>query len=165
MSKVTTGMTYQKGSWTLHMLRQLMGDDQFWTGIREYYARFQNKNASTTDFRLAMERASGLDLSAFFQQWLYRGGVPKVEGSWQWDARAKQLVVELAQTQPGEPFRLPVEIDIRLPGARPRTERMDLTTRSARFVFAVDQEPMGLEFDPNVKLLVDGQLSRLVKRD
>ena len=111
MSQVTTGMTYQKGSWTLHMLRQLMGDDKFRTGIRDYYARFQNRNASTTDFRLAMERASGLDLSAFFQQWLYRGGVPKLEGTWQWDATAKQLVVELAQTQAGEPFRLPVEID------------------------------------------------------
>ncbi|MBL0171767.1 MAG: M1 family metallopeptidase [Gemmatimonadaceae bacterium] len=159
MAQVTTGMTYQKGSWTLHMLRQLMGDDRFWTGIRDYYARFQNKNASTTDFRLAMERASGLDLQAFFQQWLYRGGVPALEGTWQWNATAKQLVVEVSQTQAGEPFRLPVEIGMTLPGARVRTERFELTGRSGRFTVAIDQEPTAVELDPHVRLLMDGRLT------
>jgi aminopeptidase N len=160
MSKVTTGMTYQKGSWTLHMLRQLMGDDAFWAGIRDYYARFRNANASTTDFRLAMERASGLELSAYFQQWLYRGGVPKVEGTWQWDANARQVVVELAQTQAGEPFRLPLEIGITLPGASRRTERVELSGRSGRFTMAAPQEPTTVELDPHVRLLVDARLAR-----
>ncbi|MEQ1694009.1 MAG: M1 family metallopeptidase, partial [Gemmatimonas sp.] len=141
MSKVTSSMTYQKGSWTLHMLRQLMGDDKFWTGIREYYARFQNQSATTQDFRLAMERASGLDLSSFFQQWLYRGGIPTIEGTWQWDANAKQLVVMLTQTQPGEPFRLPVEIGITVAGARARTVKLELTDRTGRFTVAADQDP------------------------
>ena len=116
MTQVTTGMPSQKGSWTLHMLRQLMGDNRFWAGIRDYYARHQNTSASTNALRLAMERASGRDLSAFFQQWLYRGGVPTVEGTWQWDGNAKQIVVILAQTQLGEPFLLPVEIGISTPG-------------------------------------------------
>ena len=160
MSQVTTGMTYQKGSWTLHMLRQLMGDDKFWIGIRDYYARFQNQSASTNDFRLAMERASGLDLSSFFQQWLYRGGIPKLEGTWQWDANAKQVVVELAQTQPGVPFRLPVEVGITVAGARVRTEKIELTNRSGRFTIAADQEPTVVELDPNVRLLMDGRLTR-----
>ena len=160
MSQVTTGMTYQKGSWTLHMLRQLMGDDKFWTGIRDYYARFQNQSASTNDFRLAMERASGLDLSSFFQQWLYRGGIPKLEGTWQWDANAKQIVVELAQTQSGAPFRLPVEVGITVAGARVRTEKIELTDRSKRFTIAADQEPTVVELDPNVRLLMDGRLTR-----
>ncbi len=74
VTQVTTAMTYEKGSWTLHMLRQVMGDDRCGAGIRDYYARHQNVSASTNDFRLAMKRASGRDLSAFFQQWLYRGG-------------------------------------------------------------------------------------------
>ena len=160
MSQVTTGMTYQKGSWTLHMLRQLMGDDHFWAGVRDYYARFQNGSASTADFRAAMERASGLDLSAFFQQWLYRGGVPKIEGTWAWDPSAKQIVVELAQTQPGEPFRLPVELGITIAGARMRVERVELTGRSGRFTVSVDQEPASVELDPNVRLLLDGRLTR-----
>jgi aminopeptidase N len=161
MAKVTSSMTYQKGSWTLHMLRQMMGDDRFWAGVRDYYARYRNGNASTTDFRLAMERASGLDLKPFFQQWLYRGGVPRVDGTWHWDASAKQVVVELRQVQAGDPFQFPVDIGITTTsGATRRIEHVDLAARSARFTFPVDQEPAQVELDPNVRVLMDGTLVR-----
>ena len=59
-------MTYQKGAWILPMLREQVGDDRFWAGIRDYYQRHRDANATTTDFRLAMERASGRDLRGFF---------------------------------------------------------------------------------------------------
>lgn len=160
MAQVSNGMTYQKGSWVLHMLRQRMGDDRFWAGIRDYYARYRNANASTNDFRLAMERASGLELSAFFKQWLYRGGIPRIEGTWQWDATAKQVVVELTQTQPGEPFVLPVDVGITLTDGKVRVERADLAGHAARFSFACEQEPSGVALDPNVRLLFEGRLAR-----
>lgn len=160
MTQVTSSMTYQKGSWVLHMLRQKMGDDRFWAGIRDYHTRFRDATASTTDFRLAMERASGLDLTAFFQQWLYRGGVPKLEASWHWDAAAKQVVVELAQTQPGDPYQLTVEFGITAPGGALRVERGELSARSARFTFASEQEPDSVVLDPNLRVLIDGRLSR-----
>jgi aminopeptidase N len=35
-----------------------MGTERFWDGIREYYRRYQNQNASTDDLRLVMERTS-----------------------------------------------------------------------------------------------------------
>ena len=160
MAQVTSAATYQKGGWVLHMLRAQMGDDRFWAGIRDYYARHKDSSASTTDFRLAMERASGLDLSAFFQRWLYQGGVPRVEGTWRWDAATKQLVVDLTQSQSGEPFQLPVEIGITTAGGTTSIERAELKTRSARFTFAVDQEPSAVELDPNVRLLMDGRIVR-----
>ncbi len=85
MRRVTSTQTYQKGAWTLHMLRGLIGDDAFWRGIRAYYAMYQDTNATTDDFRRAMEDASGQELSWFFLQWLYRGGGLIVEGDWQFD--------------------------------------------------------------------------------
>jgi aminopeptidase N len=160
MADVTTAMIYQKGSWTLHMLRADMGDDRFWAGIREYYAAHRNGNATTAEFRGTMERAAGHDLGAFFQQWLYRGGIPKLAGSWRWDAGSKQVVVELQQTQKGDPFRLPVEIGITVPGAKPRVERVELTGRDGHYTFAADAAPATVELDPNVRLLFDGRLER-----
>lgn len=160
MSQVTTSMTYQKGSWVLHMLRQRMGADRFWAGIREYYAQYQDANATTADFRLVMERASGSDLTAFFQQWLYRGGVPRVDGTWRWDAAAKQVVVELTQTQAGEPFVMPVEIGIADAAGKVRVERIELAGRSARGTFAAEQEPSEVTLDPHVRALVDGRIVR-----
>ena len=160
MADVTTSMTYQKGSWVLHMLRQEMGDDRFWTGIRDYYARFRDRNATTADFRAAMERAAGRDLGAFFQQWLYRGGVPKLDGTWRWDAAAKQVIVELQQTQSGEAFVVPVDIGVTLAGNRTRVERVQLTGRTSRFTIAADAPPVAVDLDPNVRLLADIRLTR-----
>ncbi len=37
MSRVTSSQTYQKGGWTLHMLRGVIGDEAFWRGIQDYY--------------------------------------------------------------------------------------------------------------------------------
>ena len=80
MSKVTSRLTYQKGGWTLHMLRGIIGTEAFWTGIRDYYRRYRDRNASTADFRQVMEQASGQQLSWFFDQWLNRAGIPAVTG-------------------------------------------------------------------------------------
>ena len=74
MSKVINPGTYQKGAWTLHMLRGVIGTEAFWDGIRSYYREHRNGNATTDDLRRAMEAASGQELGWLFQQWLYRPG-------------------------------------------------------------------------------------------
>lgn len=61
MSRVLNGLVYQKGGWTLHMLRRMIGTENFWRGIREYYRRYRNENASTDEFREVMEAVSGVD--------------------------------------------------------------------------------------------------------
>src|SRR5205085_7878497 len=50
---------YQKGGWLLHMLRRVMGDGQFFAGVRDYYQANRDRNALTADFQAAMERAAG----------------------------------------------------------------------------------------------------------
>lgn len=70
--------SYQKGGWVLHMLRRQVGDSSFWKGIRTYFATYSGHNANTTDFRRVMEKVSGKDLGAFFQQWLYTPGMPEL---------------------------------------------------------------------------------------
>jgi aminopeptidase N len=74
-------LVYQKGGWALHMLRDQIGTEAFWRGIRLYYQAHMNGLASTADLRGAMEQASGQDLSWFFNQWLTRSGVPTVAGN------------------------------------------------------------------------------------
>ena len=160
MTRVTSSMTYQKGAWILHMLREQVGDDRFWAGIRDYYQRHRDANATTTDFRLAMERASGRDLRGFFQQWLYRGGIPQLAGSWQWDAATRRVTVDLRQAQSSEPFDIAVEIGIEQGGAATRVERGTMSGRSARFSFDAAQEPTRVTLDPNLRLLMQGEIER-----
>jgi len=154
MSKVLNLLVYRKGGWTLHMLRGLIGTETFWTGIREYYRRYRDGNASTADFRQVMEQASGQQLSWFFDQWLHRAGIPEVAGDWRYDAAAKQIQVELSQTQTGAIYRLPIEIGTTQPDGQVRVERVELTGRAGRFVLKVDAEPGAVTLDPNTWVLM-----------
>jgi aminopeptidase N len=156
MRRVLNQFVYQKGGWTLHMLRYTIGTDRFWDGIREYYRRYQNQNASTDDLRSIMERQSGQDLNWFFTQWLTRSGVPSLAGTWSYDAAAKQIVVELKQTQGGDPYRLPLEIGVATTAqAAPRIQRVELTGRDGRFTIAADAEPSAVVLDPNTWVLME----------
>jgi len=64
-------LVYQKGALVLHELRERLGDEAFWSGIRRYTSTHVGVPVSTDDFRLSMEEASGTDLSALFNRWVY----------------------------------------------------------------------------------------------
>jgi aminopeptidase N len=54
---------------------------------------------------------SGKPLDWFFAQWLNRPGVPKIEGSWRYDAMKKQSRSRSARPA-AEPYRVNVEVGI-----------------------------------------------------
>ena len=56
---VFRSLVYNKSAIVLHMLRRLVGDDQFFFGVRRFYAEWRFKKAGTDDFRVAMEAATG----------------------------------------------------------------------------------------------------------
>jgi len=156
MRRVLNRFVYQKGSWVLHMMRALVGTETFWNGIREYYRLYLNRNVSTEDFRRVMEKASGLDLKWFFDQWLTRSGVPRLQGSWRYDAGRKQVEVSLEQTQTGDPYRLLVDIGlVPAAGASRRVERVELKDRKGTFAFAAEAEPVSVVLDPDTWLLME----------
>ncbi|MFN0119167.1 MAG: M1 family metallopeptidase [Blastocatellia bacterium] len=160
MKKVLNRIIYQKGGWTLHMLRRRIGADHFRAGIRAYYQRYRDASATTDDFRRMMEEHSGQELSWFFQQWLARAGSPVVEGGWRYDADARQVIIELAQTQPGEVYRLPLEIGLTTDGAA-RLEKIEFTQKQQRFAFAADKEPATVTPDPETWVLMDLRFRKL----
>ena len=154
MDKVTTGQIYEKGAWTLHMLRNLIGDEAFENGIRSYYARYFNGNAFTADFIAEMELASGKELGPFFNQWLHQGGAIELEGSWQYDAKAKKVTVDLKQIQKKYTFTAMMEIGIyEKENLLPRVEQVELKSGTNQYSFTVASEPARVVLDPNTTLL------------
>ena len=70
-------IVYHKGAYVLHLLREELGEQRFWDGLRAYTRTYMGKSVTTVDFQRSMERTSGANLTAFFQQWVYStsGGV------------------------------------------------------------------------------------------
>ena len=158
MTKVLNNLVYQKGGWVLHMLRQEVGTENFWTAIREYYRRYRNDNASTADLRAVFEQVSGKPLDWFFTQWLNRPGVPKIEGSWHYDAAIKELVLLLSQTQSSEPYRVNIDVGVVLKaGELPVIKTLAIAApfRQGTFTFPLEAAPISVVLDPNTTLLMD----------
>jgi aminopeptidase N len=149
-------LVYEKGAWTLHMLRDTIGTDPFWRGIRLYYQRHANGIVTTADLRRAMEDVSGQDLRAFFDQWLSRSGVPQLSGSWRYDRGAKQIVVTLRQTQSGALYRFGLGVGVLTGGgAVPAVRHVQVTERNSTFSIPADAEPAAVMLDPGVWLLAE----------
>jgi aminopeptidase N len=153
---ILSANSYQKGSWVLHMLRQQVGDDAFWRGIRQYYKEYQQSNALTSDFQRVMEQSSGQNLANFFKQWLYTPGHPVLKASWVYNEKARAIELTIAQSQSGEPFKFPLEIGITSPGNLKTVEKLEINAKTGKFSIRSDKKPQELQLDPAVKLLFEG---------
>ncbi len=157
------GHSYCKAGWVQYMLRYLEGDTIwgqpgiFFRALRAYGDSFRYRNASTQDYQRIHERITGLDLSWFFNEWVYSLGYPNyVIG---WDSRQNgtgwELIVDLAQdNMNGAPatFHMPVEIRVQF-ASGDTVIRYPVTENPQRNTFPLSRQPVALEFDPNEWLL------------
>jgi aminopeptidase N len=150
---------YQGGAMVLHMLRGVVGTENFWAGIRLYSRRFYNGSASSDDLRHAFEDAcydsgncpkENQDLSWFFREWLNRGGILKLQGGWHYDSAARQLQITLDQMQTQGLFRMPVEISIT--GPVMKTVKITVDQQHNVLNVPLDAAPASVQLDPRLWL-------------
>jgi Peptidase family M1 domain len=106
---VFRALVYNKGAMVLHMLRRLVGDDQFFWGMRRFYSEWRFKKAGTDDFRAAMEATTGRDLGRFFEAWIYGSKIPRLAFSYR-SPDANSIVVKLEHR--GDVVPVPVTVTI-----------------------------------------------------
>ncbi|MEV0968615.1 M1 family metallopeptidase [Microtetraspora glauca] len=67
---------YNRGAMTLHALRGKIGDTAFFKLIKDWAADNRYGNADTAAFIRSAEKVSGMDLTAFFDVWVFQKGKP-----------------------------------------------------------------------------------------
>ncbi|MEO6868051.1 MAG: M1 family aminopeptidase [Ginsengibacter sp.] len=107
---------YERGAMVLYMLRTLLGDTKFFQAIQNYTSDplLKYGNAVTADVKRHMEAVSGLDLSTFFNQWIYNTGFAKYNGA-QWNDVGNAVILSLPQTVQSSAlthFDMPVPVRI-----------------------------------------------------
>jgi aminopeptidase N len=90
------------------MLRRLVGDEAFFSGLRRYYAENRFTKAGTDDLRTAMEAASKRDLNRFFERWIYDNAIPRLRFSS--TVEGQELIVRFEQS--GDVFDVPVTVGV-----------------------------------------------------
>lgn len=71
---------YQRGGLTLHAVRQTVGDEGFFAGLRLYVERHLHGTVTTADFAAAMVDASGVAIDDLLQEWLFAPTTPDLPG-------------------------------------------------------------------------------------
>ncbi|KAI8915223.1 hypothetical protein DFJ77DRAFT_461715 [Powellomyces hirtus] len=161
--------TYPGGAWRIHMLRKLLGDEAFWDGVQSYVRMYRTQVVETDEFRRCLEKASGLNLVKFFDQWFYSKGFPQMKGTFDFSQDKKQVSITLEQTQVDKAksiglFDCTVEIEV---------TDADHKTYTGHVVFQSDNEsskstlilPIGkakpamVRVDPGNKLLFSLEMS------
>lgn len=153
---VLNSLVYQKAGFTLHMLRQEVGDSAFFQGVRSYYAKYRHGNALTNDFAREMEASSGKKLDWFFDQWMRRPGFAEVTAGWRWEEGRKSLLVTASQGTRFAPFRLNLSLDVT--DAQGKVHRVRVTIPPSRVAtvpvpIKLAAAPKGVVFDPDASLL------------
>ncbi len=96
-----TSDSYSKfrGALVLRMLHNELGDKLWWKTIKYYVAENKHKLVSTKDFKNAVEKMSNKSFQWFFDQWIYKTGLPKFLVNKTFNADSKKLTIVVNQAQ------------------------------------------------------------------
>lgn len=103
-------VTYEKGGGVLHMLRNYLGDDAFFTGLKKYLNDNKYGTAEAHQLRLALEDVSGKDLNWFFNQFFFGKGHPIFKVKQTLGAFENKVTIDI--TQSDDVFEFPLTIDV-----------------------------------------------------
>jgi aminopeptidase N len=140
--------SYQKGSWVLHMLRHEVGDTTFRKILQSYYNKYKGSNADTRDFEKVAETISGKDLKWFFDQWLYRGGVPELEIKT--DIGKDEIKVKVKQGV--DVYRLTMEVGLVQEDGTIKIQKMEVKDKEVEYNWKFSGVKK-VVLDPETKLL------------
>ncbi|MDR2122610.1 MAG: M1 family metallopeptidase [Flavobacteriaceae bacterium] len=145
-------VSYNKGGLILHMLRNYLGDDAFFTGMGLYLKTNEYKATEAHHLRLAWEEISGKDLNVFFNQWYFGNGHPQLEISYAYDNAKKSVLVTLTQTQDPK-FQFPLDIDVYENGKATRHQVWAKATETNTFELPYKTKPQLVNVNPDNVLL------------
>jgi len=113
--RVFRAIAYNKGAAVLHMLHRLLGDEQFFAGLRAFYDDRKFQKAGTDDLQRAFELLSGRKLDRFFERWIYGTDIPRI--AYRVTTRDRTVVVRFEQS-PEMIFDVPVTVTLTLADGR-----------------------------------------------
>ena len=103
-----SGDIYDKGVAIMHMIRTMTNDDErFRLMLRSLSRTFYHKTVTTQDVEIDIAKHTGLDLKAFFDQYLRTTDIPELE----YYVKDKQLFYKFNKTVAG--FTLPIVAESR----------------------------------------------------
>jgi aminopeptidase N len=150
-------LTYNKGAMVVNMLRFKLGDTNFFQGMKNYLAdtNLAYKYAQTSDLKYHLETVSGLNLTEFFNDWIYGQGYPSYQFQVE-NLGNSQVKINVNQTQshPSVSF-FEMPLPVRLLGANGQQADVVLnnTINNQSFTENISFTVTSILFDPEKQII------------
>ena len=148
-------ITYEKGSWILHMLRGQMGDEAFLRMLGQLASRYRYKALTTESLRkTAAEfmpaKYPDRTLEAFFDQWVYGTGVPKLSLTYKVTGKVPAAKVRgtVTQSDVDDDFSTMVPVQVQITPKRSVTEWVRTAGEPVGFTVDTQTLPLKISLDP-----------------
>jgi aminopeptidase N len=153
-------ITYEKGSWIMHMLRRKLGDERFLAMLKELCRRYRYQGVTTEQFRGLVQgnlppKSSDSSIEEFFERWVYGTGIPTLKLAWNVRGKAPNLTLRAVVTQTGveEDFSVEVPVEVQLARGRTITRMVRTSSSPASFEMRVVRSPLKVLLDPSQSVL------------
>ena len=143
------------------MLRHLLGNDCFWKAVNDYIVTYTRKTVETDDFRRILEKHSGLNLTKFFDQWIYSKGYPKLKGTFEYKLDGCFTQITLEQTQVNKStnvsyFDFILDVEVTDTAGKIHTSQIEFKGENIKAccVIPMNTKPVMVRINPENKVLV-----------
>lgn len=154
-------VTYEKGTWVLHMLRRRMGDENFQKMLAQLYQKNLYQPVSTEQFRVAAQQflpPGSVDpkLESFFDQWVYGVGLPNLKLTTSVSGKAPRLTLKgtITQSEVDNDFSIWVPVEIQVARAKPIVKWVQTSNEPVTFEVTVPSAPTKVTLNPANSALV-----------
>lgn len=158
-------VTYNKGAMVLNMLRFKLGETNFFQGLKDYLndPALAYGYAHTPDLQSHLEAASGMNLTEFFNDWVYNKGYPTYNITVA-NTAPGQAKIQINQTQSHPSvsfFEMPVPIRLTGSGGQQQDYVLDNTNNGQQFLVNVPFTVTGVQFDVKKDIISRNNVANL----
>lgn len=130
-------LVYDKGAAIVHTMRYIINDDNaFLDALQTFQNDFADQTAIGLDLKETVETETGVDLSAFFEQWYFGEGYPTYSARYRMDGNNLLIQIDHTVSRPTvtPTFTNPINVRIDRIGVPDTTVRLDISSNSDLFI-------------------------------
>ena len=145
---------YPGGAVRLHHLKSIVGEKHFREALEKFLNRHRYDLVETTDFIRCIEEVTGCNYDEWLQQWIYRGGYPRLELTFDWNASGKIATIGIKQTQKADNkneellFKIPFVLAFYYKNSEERFS-IEIKSDKEKFCFRLKNKPLFFRIDPD----------------
>jgi aminopeptidase N len=144
---------YGKAAMVFHMLRQKLGDEAFFDGLRNLLRQKKFQRVSWNDFRTVFHNQTDRDLAPFFNQWLDRKGLADLRVSHLSVAPAgSAFMLSFDLTQAGQIYKLDVPVKVVYNLGGEKSTRVATGEKTELVQIELEKQPAKVIIDENMDI-------------